>query len=338
MATNFILRSPYLPSNRSTYRLDAPSPLAWFQSIWPRLREDAGISSKELLNVENLYYFAGFAENVRDKGLAAPANMVDLQTLLSHNWYGIVECRDGYVFIETDDDEVQLAFWWVSDEVLEAEQERFACYSADRLPPETGSGGFDPGCGIALAGNVGGVGSVFGVFATVWDGGNLLDLPGPIEVRGLRLPEFAGWLRAVPPGKITIPGLLPPGLKVDHLLELEWMALIARHNPELNVPALLRRLGEVSPTNVDKHCEEMAAGTLTEDELRKEPRWHRRDEPSISLQDNAHSVELRLSDGFCTHVWFLFDDLWASAHPVLARSLLRFGLPISQEVWAERHP
>jgi hypothetical protein len=27
------------------------------------------------------------------------------------------------------------------------------------------------------------------------------------------------------------------------------------------------------------------------------------------------------------HVWFLFDDLWASAHPVLARSLLRFGMP-----------
>jgi hypothetical protein len=329
MATNFILRSPYLPSNRSTYRLDAPSPLAWFQSIWPRLREDATITSKELLDVEKLYGFRTFVENVRSKELAAPMSCGDLQTLLAKNWYtNNVECRDGYVLIETDDDEVELAFWWVSDEVLETEQERFACYSADPLPSETASGGFDPGFGIALAGRAGGAGSVFGVFATVWDSGNLLDLPGPIEVRGLRLPEFADWLRAVPPGKITIPGLLPPG---DHLLELEWIALVARHNPELSLQALLRRLGEVSPANVDRHYKEMAAGTLTEDDLRKEPRWHSVDEPSISLQDNAHSIEFRFSDGVRTHVWFLFDDLWASAHPVLARSLLRFGLPISSE-------
>src|SRR5215468_7069111 len=117
MSTYFILRSPYLPANRSIYQLDAPSPLAWFQSIWPRLREDADITSKALLNVEDLYGFKGFANNVRDKQLAAPEDYNRLQRLLSLNWYlNNIDIRDGYVLVETDDDEVELAFWWVSDE------------------------------------------------------------------------------------------------------------------------------------------------------------------------------------------------------------------------------
>jgi hypothetical protein len=321
-----------LPANRSIYRLNEPSPLAWFQSIWPRLREDIDATSESLLNVSELYGFGGFADNVRNKGLAAPADMAELQTLLSLNWYGDVACRDGYVLIETDDDEVELAFWWVSEEVLQAEQERFACYASDPLPGEIGSGGFDPGFDVALAGNAEGAGSVFCAFATVWDGRNLRYLPGPIEVRGLRLPGFTRWLQAVPPGRIRIPGLLPIELKVDHLLlELELMALTARHNPELDLRALLLRMAEVPPHNVDKHYKEIAAGTLSEEELRKEPRWPDRGPPSVFLRDNANSIEFRLFDGFVSHVWFLFDDLWASAHPILARSLLRFGLPITEE-------
>ena len=131
MSTNFILRTPYLAANRSIYRLDAPSPLAWFQMIWPILQE-ANVMSGRLLNVERLYGFEGFAEHVRSSGIAAPVTYDELQTLLSKHWYSNkVECRDGYVLVETDDDEVELAFWWVSDEVLANEQDRFACYATD---------------------------------------------------------------------------------------------------------------------------------------------------------------------------------------------------------------
>jgi hypothetical protein len=338
MSTNFILRSPYLPANRSIYRLDAPSPLDWFQAVWPRLRQDADITSKMLLDVEKLYGFSGFAEHVRSNELAAPADSAELQTLLAKNWYSNnVECRDGYVVVETDDDEVELAFWWVSDEVFREEQERFACYATDPLPVETGSGVFDPGCGIAATGRAAGAGAVFCVFATVWDSGNLDGLPGPVKVPGLRLPGFADWLRAMTPGNIAISGLKP--YDSNHLLELDWLALVARHNNELDLPALLRRLAEVSPQSASKHWKEIEQGTLSEEELRKDVHWlepwpcdvrsGNPPIPTVLVQGSANSIEFRLYDGFNWHVWFLFDDLWASAHPTPARSLLRFGMPIS---------
>jgi hypothetical protein len=333
MSTYFILRSPYLPANRSICRLDASFPLEWFQAVWPRLRQDAGITSKMLLDVEELYAFEGFAESVRSKELAAPATSGELQALLSENWYSNnVECEDGYVFVETDDDEVELAFWWVSDEVFQAKQELFACYAANSLPVEIGGGDFDPGRDMATTSGAGGTGSVFCVFATVWDSGNLTGLPGPVEVRGLRLPGFAGWLRTAAPGSIEITGLHSD--HSGHLPELDWLALVARHNAELDLPALLRRLAEVSPHSAEKHWKGLRDGTLSENELRTDVRWLEPWEvkpddppwPTVLLQGSANSIEFRLYDGFNWHVWFLFDDLWASAHPLLARSLLRFAM------------
>jgi hypothetical protein len=319
MSTSFILRSPYLPANRSVYRLDAPSPLAWFQWIWPRLHSDTSTTSKMLLDAEGLYGFASFAGRVRSEGLAAPATYDELQQLLSENWYSSnVECRDGYVLVETDDDEVELAFWWLSDELFVDGQERFACYATDPLPLEIGSGGFDPGCDITVCNNGGGDGAVFCVFVTVWDGGNLTEsLSEPREVRGIRLPGLADWLRAAPPGKITP-------------TELNWLALVARHNPELDLEAVLRRLAEVPSEKLGKHWKAFTDGTLTEDELRRDIRWLGPGAPAVLLHGNENSMEFRFYDGFNWHVWFLFDDLWASAHPTLARSLLRFGMPISE--------
>jgi hypothetical protein len=316
MATNFILRSPYLPANRSILRLDALSPLAWFQAIWPHLRNDADVTSKMLLGVEQLYGFDGFAEHVRNNEPAAPASLDELQRLLSQCWYSNnVECQDGYVLVETDDDEVELAFWWVSDEVFLAEQERFACYATDSLPLEIGEGGFDPECNTTVIGDAGGDGAVFAVFATVWDSGNLCDLPGPVEVKGLRLPDLAAWLQTAPGDE-------------EHLLEIDWLALVARHNPKLDLPALLRRLAEACPQHVSNHWKEIHSGALSEEKLLKDVRWLGDGQPSVVVQDSPHAIEFRLYDGFNWNVWFLFDDLWASAHPTLAQSLLQFGTPI----------
>ncbi len=130
MSTRFVLRSPYLQVNRSICRLDARSPLDWFRSVWSRLRQDATITSKALLGVEQLYGFKGFADHVRYEELAAPMVSDHLQTLLTKNWHSNdVKCRDGFVLIKTDGDEVELAFWWVSEEVFLAKQEVFACYA-----------------------------------------------------------------------------------------------------------------------------------------------------------------------------------------------------------------
>jgi hypothetical protein len=133
----------------------------------------------------------------------------------------------------------------------------------------------------------------------------------------------------MPPGNMTITGLKPHAHKSDHLLELDWLALVARHNAELDLPALLRRLAEVDPECASRHSKKIYEGTLSENELRKDVFWYDSKQPIVLVQGSANSIEFRLYDCINWHVWFLFDDLWASAHPVLARSLLRFGMPIT---------
>ena len=317
MPTNFVLRSPYLPSNRSIKRLDAETPLAWFQSIWPRLRSGEGVTSEALLGIEKLYGFEGFARKIREEELEAPSTPAGLQELLSMKWYSNnVECRDGFVQVESDDDDFEYAFWWLSDEVFLAEQDRFACYAAEALPVDIGSGGFDPGFEVAALPGAHAEGAVYCVFSTAWDSGNLTDMTGPAVVPGVRLPGFAAFLQTFSPAD-------------SHPLEIDWLAAIARHNPGLGLPELLLRLAEVPPYAVDKHWKEVHAGTVSEDTLRNSARWGGRRQPPEVLGD-PHVAELSMYDEFCWHAWFLFDELWASAHPALARSLLRFGMPFEE--------
>jgi hypothetical protein len=192
---------------------------------------------------------------------------------------------------------------------------------------ETGGGGFDPGFHVLTTRPADGVGTVFCVFATVWDCGSLDGLPGPLAVSGLRLPGFADWLRALSSGDATLWALKSSG--EDHALEPDWLALVTRNSAGLDLPALLRRLPEVSPARADLLSKEMRAGTLSEDRLRKDVHWlGGASGPEVIVQGGQHSIEFRLYDGFNWHVWFLFDDLWASAHPILARPLLRFGMPV----------
>jgi hypothetical protein len=150
----------------------------------------------------------------------------------------------------------------------------------------------------------------------VWDSGNLTDLPGPVSMPGVRLPGFAAFLQ-------TFSG------DDSHPLEIDWLAVIARHNPGLAFPDLLLRLAEACPHGVDKHWKEVHAGTVSEEVLRADARWLGERQPPV-VRGGPHAVELRMHNGFCWNVWFVFDDLWASAHPVLARSLLRFGMPFEE--------
>jgi hypothetical protein len=316
MPCYFVLRSPYLPSNRWVKKLDAASPLAWFQELWTRLQADASLTCSDVLGIAHVYGFEGFAEKVRGGAIPAPVNDDELQQSLSSNWYSNnVETRDGMVLIETDDDEVELSFWWMSEAVLSRHAGRFSIYAVDCLPDGVSNGDFAAETQTVPVGGGSGEGAVYAVFSTVWDGANLSDLPGPVEIAGVRLPGLVAWLAGVAPD-------------VDHPLELDWLALVARSHPDLNAASLLRRVAEVSPETAADNDEGIHAGSLSAHDLHENVKWfHTRERQPASVQGGEHHVELRLDDGFNHHVWILFDDLWASSHPELARSILRFAGP-----------
>ncbi len=154
-------------------------------------------------------------------------------------------------------------------------------------------------------------------------------MPGPIEVRGTRLPDFVKWLRAAPPGGIIFTGSTDNWSIKDHLLEIDWLALVARENPALDLNQVLHRAAEVPLPEVDAHWKDILEGTIGEDELRRSVQQFSSRKSSIYLQAADNLIEFRFYNGFVWHTWILFDDLWASAHPVLARSLRPFCMPIS---------
>jgi hypothetical protein len=316
MSCYFVLRSPYLPSNRWVKKLDAASPLAWFQDLWMHLQAHASLTCSDVLGIEHVYGFSGFADKVRSGAVPVPLNDDELQQSLSSHWYANnVEARDGLVLLETDDDEVELAFWWMSEAVLLGHAEQFSIYAVDRLPDGASNGGFEPETEMVSIDGGPGDGAVYAAFSTVWDGANLSDLPGPVEIAGVRLPELVARLAGVAPD-------------AEHLLEIDWLALVARGNPELGAAALLRRVGEVSPSTASDNYEAIHAGSMSEDDLRANVQWLlTRERSPASVEGGEHHVELRLDDGFNHHVWIFFDDLWASSHPALARSILRFAAP-----------
>ncbi|WP_413470493.1 acyl-CoA thioester hydrolase/BAAT C-terminal domain-containing protein [Variovorax paradoxus] len=104
---------------------------------------------------------------------------------------------------------------------------------------------------------------------------------------------------------------------------------VARSNPDLNAASLLRRLAEVSPNTAAENYNAIHTGSLSEHDLREKVHWlDTRERRPVSVQGSEHHVELRLDDGFNHHAWILFDDLWASSHPELALSILRFSGPL----------
>jgi DNA-binding transcriptional regulator YdaS (Cro superfamily) len=305
-----------LPANRQVKRIDADSPLAWFQDAWSRIRTDASLTSKDLLDVEDLYGFEGFAKQIREINCPVPQNDEALRQSLSDHWYtNKVEVTDGEVFIKTDDDEVELAFWWMSQAVFQAKAEQFSVYATPQLPDGSADGSFRPEWEIKPAGTGNGSGHVYAAFNTTWDGGNLSGLPGPVRISGVLLPELVTWLKDMPPSP-------------DHLLEIDWLSLVARAHPDSTIVELLHHLAQVSTETAQTHSRAIHCGEITEDALRADVEWFDYRERNSSVRGGQHHVELRLDDGFNYHVWILFDDVWASAHPMLARSILHFAEPV----------
>jgi hypothetical protein len=50
-----------------------------------------------------------------------------------------------------------------------------------------------------------------------------------------------------------------------------------------------------------------------------------RDQSLINVADHLAQPALHCDDFFGYQQWFLFDDMWASTHPDLAQSLLRYA-------------
>jgi hypothetical protein len=334
MPITFVYRSHYegLLSKHLVRFPDDSSVLAWFQRVWPAAREAADVHDflEEMLG-GSVYGFSTIFEAAREHKLPPPRSLKGLKALLDKHLYveGDLRLDARSLRVLTDDDEVNLAYFFFDDA---ADPDRVAYLLQPDFPLPHGAARaasfVSPVAGRPLGPAGQGPGRTWAVLLTFYDSDSFPDeAPGYFE--GVRLPELLDHLRA------TIPeGGENPREKYPATWPLELRLLRAAIEPgDRDLEPALRRCASYPLWTVgsESGCGRAGLGPQKKAWAKfkklaqgKEPDG----DPSqshIRVAPHIAQAALHASQAFGYQQWFLFDDLWASAHPALASSLLRYA-------------
>jgi len=336
----FVYRSHYegLLSKR-VRRLPDHTVLDWFRRGWaaasdPATDLDVWVAT-ELGG--RVYGLASIFDAARERELPAPATANELGAALAEHLYveGEVVVEDGRVLALTDDDEVELAYFFLPPLAGRQAPERLAylLYEDFPLPSEVSAEARAFAAPVeagTLAPAGGGEGITYAVLLTFYDGNSIGWLP-PVTIPGVRLPGLAGYLcRAVPAGGryacythdlveqerwpkelLALRGLVAPG-------ETSIEPALHRCNRYLNIEGRLS--AAFAGPHPAAHQAAMAElATVTPDEERDPER------SVIDVAGHIAQMSMHASGFFGYQQWYLFDDVWAAAHPELAASLMRYA-------------
>ncbi|WP_433145349.1 hypothetical protein ACQPZ8_01950 [Actinomadura nitritigenes] len=297
--------------------------LDWFRRGWKRDDPEAWIDN-ELGG--DVYGLGSIFEEARKRNLPQPKSVDELRELLhEHLW---VEGDDDFIRlgeralrVRTDDDEVDLAYYFIDEEAAAASPDRFAFLLNDTWPLPTdavASGAvFDPGVPVRTVRLAPpGPESVFSV-RLCWESSDRdrnLDLVGALVFPGLTLPGLAArlWgadgldLRRWPHDARLLRALVAPG-EEDIGPAMGRYARLGGHDP--------------SPAGIDRVLAHEAIHREMLDMLLPV----RPAESLVRVEPHIAQVARYIDGFFGFNQWFTFDTRWAAAHPDLARSLLRYA-------------
>jgi uncharacterized protein (TIGR02996 family) len=345
MTVHFVYRSHYHgPTGLYVKHFDEPSILEWFRNRWRGVRYDAGAHeyAAELLGT-NVYGFASLFDRIAEHALPAPRSSRSLQETLEAHLYveGEVLFSPHVVQVLTDDDEIQLAYYFFDDEYLAKHGQRaaFLLHEGWRLPADASGDGFRPAEKTMRVGKARGEGTTYLVFHDFWDSGSLDDIEGAFRIDGVRLPQLAQYLARheiledgcclgydVPALKSQ---LFPRGKKAKRPEDPFLFAI--RADVEDDAPWLIFNDWLAERTG-------QSAGAFILERAFREVSRHIPEDFS-GVKSGAKKSRIQVDEHmavFCRHVarwgkddmyhqWYFFDDLWASAHPDLANAILRYA-------------
>jgi uncharacterized protein (TIGR02996 family) len=375
MSTYFVYRSPYHgPSGKYLKRFADATVLDWFRDHWRGVPDGPdyppGRYADELLGTD-VYGFASLFERIAERGLAAPQTEQALARLLRANLYveGEIRAAPHCLQVLTDDDELELAYYFFDDDYLAKHHDRaaFLLYEGWRLPGGHAEGGSPSTVTTtALAPRKGGPGVTYLVFHGYTDSSNLIDLEGGYRFSGLRLPDLARHLAVSSPADeswpfplrllraqlLQAPDKAPaqekaflqaiqanPGDATNWAVYSDWLQEQGRPGAgaavlERALTACTRYPVAVILNTIDTRkfaLGDVPAARQECDGLAGQVRSGVTHDPARSLLHvEDHLAELCLHTGGwgrrdLFHQWFLFDDRWAGAHPVLANAVLQFA-------------
>jgi hypothetical protein len=341
----FVYRSHYegLLSKR-VRRLPDRTVLDWFRRGWAAAADPA--TDLDLwVETElggSVYGLVTIFDAARAHELPVPATMDELGAALAAHLYVEREVivADDRVLAFTDDDEVELAYFFLPPQAGAQAPERLAYLLHEDFPlpsgASAGAGAFEAPAEVGTLAPPGtGEGTTYAVLLTFSDSLSLSWL-SPVAIPGVRLPGLAGYLRRVVPA-----GGRYVSLTFDltrEMAEQEWwpqelMALRALVAPgDETVEPALRRCnqylnpfdGRLSALLDGPHP---AAHEAAMAEIASVIPSHGRDQERSVIDAAEHIAQMSMhaSAVFGYQQWYLFDDVWAAAHPELAASLLRYA-------------
>jgi hypothetical protein len=325
---HFVYRSHYEgPLSKHITRLPDQTVLAWFQRGWAM---DA--DPEEWVEAElgcDVYGLDSMFEAARDEQLPRPETTEQLRALLHKHLY--VEGDEDYIRLDehslrvrTDDDEVELAYFFFDDDAVAASPERLAylLHPSWPLPDEAGEGApFDPAVPVIAATEPGtDEVTAFAVFLTFYDGESLACTP-PLAFPGVGLPALAAHLRAAQP---DAGGEWPPELRVLRALSAPGEDGIGPALQRCNRWPGFSLNAEPWPDLPDEH--DQAHRQAVEIVEAGEYDDGRRPEASLlGVGDHLAQLAMHCGESFGYQQWYLFDTIWAAIHPNLAQSLLRYA-------------
>lgn len=307
------------PFSKRVVVLPDATVLDWFRRGWRQDTPDEWIDH-ELGG--HVYGLDSIFDEARKRNLPMPQSVDQLRVLLhEHLWVegedkgDHIRLGEHALRVRTDDDEVDLAYYFVDDEAAAAEPDRlaFLLYDTWPLPADAAPEGATFRSVVPVRTvefGPAGPQSVFSI-RLCWespDTARNLDLLGAIEFVGTTLPELPARLRSVSRLETND---LPYDVRM-------LRALVAPGETALG-PALQRyaQLPGYSPSLADvESVQPPAAGRSPGPQ------------PATSLtQLGTHIVQVAryIDDFFGFDQWLLFDSRWAAAQPDLARSLLRYA-------------
>jgi uncharacterized protein (TIGR02996 family) len=349
MTVWFCHRSHYdLPATRFVKSFDDPNLLEWFRKHCPPIpdAEEAEAHARRLGIPPR--YFAHYLNQYAESDLPPPRNDQELRAILER-WSveGEILFQRGAIQILDDDDELQFASYIFDDAFAKRHPERTAWLTQPdwRLPEEMGKGGFRSRyrtCRVVPRGRW--EGTTYFVCLAYYDSGNLDDLSGASRLDGVRLPQLARYLAAVPAAaRERAEGWAPelahiaeelftrragdaaeraflralreaPGEGATWEVYGDWLE--ERGRPRADLWLLEGALERASKAKPGRH-----SGDIKPRRPRNRSEWHVGDHTAqLCLHTATYNWPHR--GCACFVHWALFDDLWASAHPDLANSLL----------------
>jgi hypothetical protein len=325
---HFVYRSHYEgPLGKLIRHLPDVTVLDWFRRGWECDDPKSWVQGELGADVYGLSSIFAAAQK---HGLPRPTATGELREVLAEHLYvegdeDSIRLDEHSLRVRTDDDEVELAYFFLAGDLADTAPDRLAyLFQSWPLPGDTGGTAPAPFvCDVpvtAVTPAGAGDATTYAVFLTFYDGESLA-CSEPVEFPGVGLPELADHLRTAdpdggdewPPELLVLRALTAPGEDT-----LGPALDRCNHWPGFDLGA------EPWPELPDEHD---AAHRRAVKKLAKARYVDGRRPDASLLQVDDHLAQLAMHSGqsFGYQQWFLFDTVWAAAHPHLARSLLRYA-------------